>query len=191
MKTFKKLLFAIPATLVLASCSSDDPKPWILPVNEEEVITTVKMTLAPQSAGSIVTLQYQDLDGDGPNLPVVTASGPLLANTTYEGELDLLNEAASPAESVTEEIAAEAADHQFFFLANASLLTTAYAQPFDLNGNPVGLHFTLTTGNAGSGTLTVILRHQPDKAAAGVSGGDITNAGGETDVQVVLPITIE
>jgi hypothetical protein len=45
------------------------------------VITTVTTTL---TAGSqTVTMTSRDLDGDGPNVPVVTVSGDLLVNTTY------------------------------------------------------------------------------------------------------------
>jgi hypothetical protein len=34
------------------------------------------------------------------------------------------------------------------------------------------------------------LRHLPNKSAAGVAAGDITNAGGATDAQVTYPIVI-
>ena len=42
----------------------------------------------------------------------------------------------------------------------------------------------------GNGTITVILRHEPDKDASGVSNGDITNAGGETDIEVVFNVEV-
>ncbi len=57
--------------------------------------------------------------------------------------------------------------------------------------NPVGLEFTLQAGTASSGTITVTLRHQPAKDAAGVSAGEIANAAGETDVQESFDIVIE
>ena len=66
----------------------------------------------------------------------------------------------------------------------------AYADQ-DNNGNPIGLSFELTTGDAGNESYTITLRHEPDKTASGVSGGDITNAGGETDIEVVFDITVE
>jgi hypothetical protein len=52
------------------------------------------------------------------------------------------------------------------------------------------LTFTLTTGNVGTGNLTVTLRHLPNKSALGVSTGDITNAGGATDAYVSFPVTV-
>ena len=50
---------------------------------------------------------------------------------------------------------------------------------------------TATTGDASSGDVTVILRHEPDKEADGVSDGDVTNAGGETDVEVTFDADVE
>ena len=50
----------------------------------------------------------------------------------------------------------------------------------------------MTTGSMSnpSASMTVILRHEPDKAGAGVSDGDITNAGGETDIEVTFPFEL-
>ena len=61
----------------------------------------------------------------------------------------------------------------------------------DGDGNPIGLETTMITGDPSTGTLTVILRHEPDKNADGVSDGDITNAGGETDIEVDFPVVIK
>jgi hypothetical protein len=41
------------------------------------------------------------------------------------------------------------------------------------------------------GSLTIILRHEPDKSAPGVSEGDIANAGGETDIQLNFELIIQ
>ena len=35
------------------------------------------------------------------------------------------------------------------------------------------------------------LRHEPAKDASGVAAGDITNAGGETDIEVTFDVTVE
>lgn len=178
-----KLLFASLITVTFVSCSNDDPSP----VNEEEVITTVRVTLV--NGGNTITLQSQDLDGDGPNAPVVTVSGNLDTNTTYTGTIEFLNELENPAEDITLEVEEEGTEHQVFYQLSNNLGTITYTDT-DTNGNPVGLTFNFETGNAGSGTLTVTLRHEPIKTATGVSSGDITNAGGETDVEVSFPITV-
>lgn len=189
MKTLKNLSILFISALVFTACSSDDDNPE--PVNEEEVITTLTATLVPVGGGTTITLQTQDLDGDGPNDPEITVSGALAANTTYNGTLELLNETESPAESINEEIEEEDEDHQFFFQITNSLATFTY-DDFDEDGNPVGLEFTVTTDDTtGAGTLTITLRHEPSKSANGVSDGDITNAGGETDIQAVFSISVE
>lgn len=183
---FPLLALLLFTSLFLASCGDDDEDPMI--PEEEEVITTLTYTLTA-ATGATVTLTFQDLDGDGGNDPTITG-GTLAANAMYTGSLELLNESESPSEDITEEIAEEDAEHQFFFDTNISGLTVSYADE-DGNGDPVGLTSTLTTGEAGSGTLTITLRHEPDKSGSGVSGGDITNAGGETDIEVTFPVTIE
>jgi len=196
-QTKSLILTSVFISLISIMSCSDDPEDPIIE-NEEEVITTLTYTLTPSEGGSAVVLSYQDLDGDGANEPTIT-NGTLSAETTYSGALTLLNETESPAESITEEIEEEDADHQFFFETTVSGLSVAYADTdlsvayadTDDDGNPVGLASTLTTGSAGSGNLTVTLKHEPDKSASGVSDGVITNAGGETDISVTWTITVE
>jgi len=190
MKTIKLLPFALIAVLSFNSCSSDDSTSQ--PVNEEEVITTVTVTLTPEGGGTPVVLTSRDLDGDGPDAPVITSTGSIVALTSYNGTVSLLNELANPADNISLEVEEEGDEHQFFFSATAGLSGTfAYADQ-DANGDPIGLAFKFTaSGNPQSGNLTVILRHEPNKAGANVAGGDITNAGGETDVQVTFPVTVE
>ena len=167
------------------SCEKDEP---VVP-NEEELITTVNYVLTPVGGGDEVLLSFQDLDGDGEGAPVVT-NGVLASNETYNGSLEFLNEAASPVEDITEEVEEEGLDHQVFFQSDNSNLSVTYNDE-DADGNPLGLTTTVTTGDAGSGSITIILRHEPSKTAAGVSDGDISNAGGETDIEVTIPFDVE
>jgi hypothetical protein len=102
----------------------------------------------------------------------------------------LLNELENPVGDITEEVEEEAADHQFFFQTSVSGINIAYAD-MDTNGNPIGLSTTLTTNETASGTITVTLRHEPNKDAAGVSAGDITNAGGETDIEITFNVEVQ
>lgn len=182
MKHLKLASFALLA-FTLFSCSDDDSAP----VNEEEVITTVTITL--QNGLDVITLKSQDLDGDGPNAPVVTVSGDLAAGLTYTGSVEFLNELESPAEDITEEVEEEGVEHQIFYQLTNSLGTITY-DDVDDNGDPIGLEFTLVTGSVGSGTLTLTLRHEPNKDASGVSSGDINNAGGSTDAEVSFPVSV-
>jgi len=188
MKTLKNISVFILA-IAFTACSNDDDNPQ--PVNEEEVITTLTATLTPVGGGTAITMQTRDVDGDGPNDPVISVSGDLAINTTYNGSIELLNETESPAELMTEEVEEEDDEHQFFFQATNSIATFGYSDMDDDN-NPIGLKFTVTTAaTAGNGTITVTLRHEPNKNADGVSDGNITNAGGETDIQAVFPVTLQ
>jgi hypothetical protein len=149
------------------------------------------LTIVPQGGGTPVILQSRDLDGDGPGAPVITVSGPFFENTSYNGTIELLNETEVPAEIITEEVEEEGDEHQFFFRTNGTIdITTAYADS-DVNGNPIGIAFTLAAGAVSTGTLTVTLRHEPDKGAQGVSDGDITNAGGNTDIEQSFQVEVQ
>jgi len=182
---FIYLLISVMFTSVFTSCDKDDPE---VP-NEEELITTLVFTLTPSAGGTTVEFKFQDLDGDGGNDPVIT-NGTLAANTTYTGAITLTNEQEDPAEDITEEVKEEALEHQFFFQTTVSGLSVSYNDK-DSEGNPIGLSTNVTTTDTGTGTLTITLRHQPDKSATNVSSGDITNAGGETDISVTFDVLVE
>ena len=102
----------------------------------------------------------------------------------------MLNESESPAENVTEEIEQEKEEHQFFFQLSANNASIDY-DDVDADGNPVGLLTSVQTDSTGHNMLTVTLRHEPNKNANGVSNGDITNAGGETDIEVMFHLHVK
>lgn len=179
IKTIIALSFLVVG---FVSCSNDDDNPE--PIDEEEVITTMNVTLT--ATGSPILLQSQDLDGDGPNAPVITVSGSLNANTTYNGSIELLNETETPAEDITEEVEEEDEEHQFFFSTSGAVTGVDY-DDVDGDGNPVGLSFTLTTGDAGNGTLQITLRHEPKKP----NDGTLADAGGETDIAQSFSLVVE
>jgi len=180
----KKQILLLPILMLVfmfTSCTDDSD-----PVNEEEVITTMTVTLTPDNGGNDVVLQSRDLDGDGPEDPMITVSGDLTAGTTYSGSIVLLNETEDPAENITEEIEEEDEEHQFFFIAGSGLDVTTSYNDQDENNNPVGLSFTLNAGLASNGDFTVTLRHDPNKPNNG-----IIDAGGETDIETTFPIIVQ
>jgi len=202
----KKLsLLFLSSIFLFASCASDDDVVTEVE-NEQELITTVIVELISDSDD--VDLSWEDLDAEDDADPEITG-GTLLPNTTYTGYIELLNENAEEEDhdeeeeeeeeeghehdhgyDVTEEIEEEAEDHQFFFTTTGDLDVTINYVDEDANGNPIGLEFTLVTGDVSEGELEVLLLHEPDKFAEGVSEGDATNAGGEVDIDVSFPITI-
>ena len=190
MKTMKRCSMYALLAIAMIGCSDDDAAPE--PVNEEEVITTVILTLTPES-GDQVILTTIDLDGDGPDEPVTTVSGSFSENTEYQGAVRFLNETETPAEEITDEVLEEADEHQVFYGIEGGLdIGIMYNDDQqDTQGNPIGLQIILSTGVASSGSLTVTLRHEPNKSAEGVSDGDITNAGGETDITTTFNVSIQ
>ncbi len=182
---FPVTTFLVVLLLALSSCQPEDP---IVP-NEEEVITSLIYTLTPAGGGTPVVFSISDPDGDGGNAPTIT-NGVLQANKTYNGVITLFNETENPAEAIHPEVLAEGAEHQFFFENTLDSITVAYADQ-DANGQGIGLQTTFTTGAAEQGTLQVILRHEPNKTAAGVAIDNATPAGGETDIEVTFNVDIQ
>ena len=190
MKTMKNISFYALLSIAMLGCSDDDAAP--LPINDEELITTVILTLTPES-GDQVVLTTVDLDGDGPDEPVTTVVGSFSENTQYQGAVRFLNETETPAEEITDEVLQQGAQHQVFYGIEGGLdIGIMYNDDQqDTQGNPIGLQIILSTGVASSGSLTVTLRHEPNKSAEGVSDGDITNAGGETDITTTFNVSIQ
>ncbi len=181
------ILFLFPIVFFIA-CNDDEGNTPVTP-EEVEGITSLFYTLIPQGSGSPAILSYRDLDGDGGDAPEITG-GILSANETYTGTVELLNEMESPAVNISEAVEEMDEAYQFFFQSTVSGLTIAY-NDLDSDGNPIGLSSTLTTGAAGTGTITIILRHQPNKNGEGVADGNIANAGGETDIEVTFEVEVQ
>ncbi|TAH18683.1 MAG: type 1 periplasmic binding fold superfamily protein [Cytophagales bacterium] len=189
MKTkILSMLVAMSMVAVLFSCSKKEESP--ADGNESELITTVRLRFS--EGGTSQTFTYRDLDGAGGNAPVIDAIR--LANgKNYSLELEVLDESnPSKIGNITEEIFEEGYEHQFFFTgtAAANLLSLSYADK-DKNNNPIGLKNSVMTKATGNGILTVILRHKPNKAGAGVANGQVANAGGETDIEVNFNVTVQ
>jgi len=183
------------ATMLLVGCG-DDPEP----ANEEELITTLLVTLTPDGGGNEVTLKFYDADGDGPIAPVYTynpnvaginSAAVLQASKNYSASIVLLNETENPIEDVTEEIEEEADEHLFCFTTNLNSLTISYNDTeadYIAGGSskPVGLLTTWSVGPAiGTGTVTILLRHQPGTKTGSCPGS------GETDIEVTFNVTIQ
>ena len=184
----KATKFFVPIFLVaflFVGCSDDDDGENPEPVNEEELITTMRVTLVPQGGGDTIVLESKDLDGDGPDAPEISVSD-LTADTTYDGSILLLNETETPAEDITEEVAEEDEDHQFFFEGSGSITGVSYSDA-DGDGNPIGILFEMTTGGAGDASLAITLRHEPKKP----NDGTLADAGGETDIAQTFSVSVQ
>ncbi len=186
-KIIKNLVLVVVVTAVLFSCKKkDDPKPEKpQDPNEGELVTTVKLILTEQVSGDVLVFKFVDTDGPGGNSPVKD-NIVLDANKTYSGRIVLLDETKSPVDSISNEVYKERDEHQFFFTVTSANLVVSYTD-YDTHGVPVGLLPNLVTGNASTGTLKLVLKHQPSiKPTSGM--GDSTK--GETDVEVTFNVTL-
>lgn len=156
--------------------------------HEEELITNLEYSLT-DSKGKVIKLIFSDPDGDGGTAPNISVSEDLIKGEKYTGKIQLRNESSSTPLDITEEIRKEDEDHQFFYEGTNSL-NVSY-KDMDSNNNPIGLETELVANNSGTSVLKITLRHEPNKKAAGVKDGNITNAGGETDIEVSFDINVK
>jgi hypothetical protein len=196
MKTFAILVCAL-----CLGCGDDG-----VDADDQEFITTVILTFTPAGGGAAVVAEFDDPDGDGGDAPTVDPID--LAAGDYTLDVGFENRLEDPAEVITEEIADEDDEHQVFLTGTAvdgpasvqagAPLAHSYADA-DGEGNPIGLANTIIAA-AGSGTLTVTLRHLPpvDGTAVKISGlaemvasGGLGAIPGESDVSVSFDVTVQ
>ena len=181
MVFFRLILILSVITAVGYSCSKGDTPA----VNEEELITTLRLNLIESGTTTTKVFEFKDPDGEGGNAPSRFDPIILDANKTYTCEIQVLNESLSPPEDITDEVMAEANDHQFYFEPiGVNINVTALNN--DARGLPIGLSSTWATGAVSSGTFKVTLKHKPGTKAA----GDPTSKG-ETDIEVVFPTSVQ
>ena len=168
------------------------PESVFIAIPEEEIITTMIVTLTPHipQGFNTVTLTTRDLDGDGPNEPEITVSGSISSITSYSGSIQFLNEMEEDPEDITLEILEEADAHQVFFNISEGLPIQVVYADFDSNGEPLGVNFILAPmeeGATGSGLLTFTLVYEPIKPNDGTLG----SAGGSIEIQTSFNVVIE
>lgn len=169
--------------------------------NEQELITTVELTFAP-AMGDPLVFTWDDPEADG--APVIDTV-ELDVGTTYDLSIRFFNGLENPAEDITEEVRAEADEHQVFLtgdavsgpasIGNGPILHT-YADE-DSAGLPLGL-INVVDARAGSGDLTVTLRHLPAESGTPVKVAGLATTvadegfaaiPGDTDAQVTFPVS--
>ena len=192
------IVLAIPAFFACEG-HDDDVNPPV--ETETELITVLNITFINPVTQDTTFAVFSDPDGPGGNPPTMT---PIILHYTGENDkyfarievLDTSN--PNDLKDITLEIEEEADMHQFFYIPNADANEVVHIsydpeEEKDSNGKPVGISsvWQLSGITDQNETVTITLRHQPNKGAAGVADGDITNAGGETDIEVTFQLEIQ
>lgn len=186
MKKISQITFVfLFAAVIFTGCKKDDDSVATpAPPNEEELITTLKITFVDSADVNAVpkVFYYRDLDGDG-GLPATSDSIKLDAHKTYYATLLLLNEAVSSVDTISNEILEEGVDHLFIYDVHDPLAKVSITDQ-DENGLPLGLQSTWRTGASGKTHVHIILKHQP-----GVKDG--TEAPGQTDIESYFELVVQ
>lgn len=168
---------AILAVLAVSSCKKDKVEG-----NDEEVITTLQVTLTPSGGGAPLTYTYDDPDGPGGTAPTIQEI-VLAPATTYAVSLTLLNKTVTPADNITTEISAEAEAHRFYYsVTGGNILISGLDD--DANGVPLGLTSSWTTTTVGTGKVKITLRHYPGTPPNKEVADPVTSAKSGTDIEV-------
>ena len=171
IKQYNNLTILTILAIVISSCSKEDPKKPII-TNPQEVLTTILIKGYNQNDSLNTNYQFnykwEDLDGDGGNLPVIDTIN-LDSGIIYTCEIIILDKTKTPFDTVSNAIEEEKNAHQFFFTPSANLISKIKAEILDFDTNipslPVGLSFNLNTKSNQSfttpilGSLNIVLSH--------------------------------
>lgn len=189
--------------MIFGACRQDDPQKEDTP----ESVTKVTLTFAPSGGGANVVVTATDPDGEG--VQNITVDGPinLAVNTTYVMTIQMINGMLPPGQpgyDITEEVAEEGQEHQFFFEWTATAFDDPLgngnldhgADPVNYSGGPgskdigglnLGITTTWSAGTAPiSGTFRLVLKHQPGTKTP-VSDATV----GETDLDLTFVLHVQ
>lgn len=156
--------------------------------NEEEVITTVALTITPTGGGASQVFEYVDPDGPG-GLPPTIDGITLSPATSYNVSITFRNDIAG--EDITEEIEAESDSHRIYYLPSPGNNITIGGFDEDVDGNPLGLHSVWTTTTELDGHLVIVLRHYAGNPPNKAPGDLVDSPKSSTDAEVVFPVTVQ
>lgn len=186
-KNLLKATFGILISSVLiTSCKKETP----VEPNEEEVITTMKLTFVPIGGGETLTYQFDDPDGPGGTMP--TKDEIVLApSRSYNVSVQLLNKTVTPEEDITTEIQAESDAHRFYYEPSTASNINISGLDNDGNGVPLGITGTWATGNVTTGKIKITLRHYPGTPPGKEISDPVNSAKSDTDVEVEFNTKIQ
>lgn len=178
-KHFKLPLFVLLATtgLFFTACNNDDDDG-----TAQENITTIQVHLT--GAGLDQEFEWNDLDGVGGNNPVIdTIVVPAMTGDILS-HIHVYDRSKTPEVDITDEIEAESGAHLLTYAVAGANLNIAYDDADD-NGKPLGIKTIWTNTGASTGTLRIILYHEPSNK------DNLSDPGGETDFDVTFPVVVQ
>lgn len=189
MKNFRLVQYfvGIISLFVIATSCKKDPKES---GNDEELITTLKLTFVPIGGGPTLTYQFKDADGEGGVAPV--QDDIILApSKSYDVTIQLLNESVNPAEDVTEEVQTEARAHRFYFEPSAGSNIVVSNLNNDPDGVPLGIVSKWETSANATGTIAVILRHYAGNPPGKAIDDPVNSSKSTTDIEVTFVVKVQ
>ncbi len=176
----QKLLSTIFIVSILASsCSNDDDNPGV--VNEEETITTVKLSVTESGATTSQVYTWTESNQDAITLD---------ANTSYNFKIQFLDESdPDDVEDITEEVIAEKDEHFVFYQTTVGGVTFDNAPDDTIDTDDIAINISTnwSTTDAATGIIRAFLIHEPTSK----SGDSRDDFGGETDIEVDFNVTVE
>ena len=173
-----KIFFTLLASSVIYSCSNDDDPEDI---HEHENITRVSIVFEEGSNSETVTWD------DGSTPPSIT----LDVDKVYTASI-YFYDASNPndIEDITPEIREEVNEHYILYEKAGVSNLTITSSASDISGSDgIGINLVTdwSTGGAESGNIKVTLIHEP----ANKTGTTRSSIGGETDIELTFPTTVQ
>jgi FlaG/FlaF family flagellin (archaellin) len=185
MQIKKMIAIFVVLTAVFTSCKKEADEP-----NDEEVITTLRLTFAPVGGGNNLVYKYDDADGPGGNQPTKEEI-VLQPNKSYNVSLQLLNKTVTPAEDKTNEINQEGTSHRFYYEPAAGSNITVSGLDNDANGVALGLSSNWVSGAAATGKIKITLRHYGGNPPGKAANDLVNSTKSSTDLEVEFNTRIQ
>lgn len=157
------------------------------PVEENELITTVKFTFVDSLTSD--TLRFKWNQPGGPGTLITADTIELITDRIYLVSTTIFDESKTPVFNVSDEIKTLQNEHRFFYTSTTSRLVTQITD-FDTQNPPMelGLKFRAITSANGSetGNFRALLRHYT--AGSPKTGGVLA---GTADIDVTFPLRVK
>ncbi|WP_378179914.1 type 1 periplasmic binding fold superfamily protein [Aquimarina sp. SS2-1] len=177
--TIKKLTALFLFAIAFTACSSDDDNPLV--INEEETITTVRLTVLESGMSTPEIYTWTESSQDD-----ITLS----ANSSYNFKIEFLDESdPNDVEDITAEVIDERDEHFVYYetTVNGLSFTNASDDTIDSNNTGINISTDWSSTDAATGIIRAFLIHEPTTK----TGDSRDDFGGETDVEVSFNITVQ